>query len=255
MLPHIPNFLALQGAETLALKRLHIGAPTEYSEFPIIQRLDAHQDPLQSLPISGEEGLYDMAANHTDISSNAASTSHDYFGSDGWKRCPPASLRGHIVNAHLQPGTLAHVGLPLFDVEIAQVRGIGLGWVVKKAVEKLALSDAKLQDTITENKVDDIMTPEEYRLLLVKTISLISERKLAQVPWSSVDRVYQGASSVNIDPDKDKLEMSFRLSEEGQEAMRLWDVRRMKAPLSDRYFTILQNKQAEQDPAYEVKLP
>lgn len=149
---------------------------------------------------------------------NQGSSGANYFKAANWQLCSGPSLRGHIANAHLQPHILEGIGLPLYDVEVAKVRGIGLGWVVRKAVQKLELSDGELSEQIENVGVHLTMTPADYRLAIVKTICLISQHGMAYVPWSAVNRVYRGASEVTINAALE-CDMSFLDTHHGEQAL------------------------------------
>ena len=133
----------------------------------------------------------------------------DYFGDEGWRECSPKSLRGHIGNAHFQARTLAHIGVPLYDIEIAEYRKIGLGRVVKRAYENLLRSDDDIQAEIDDQEVTDDLSVEEYRLRLVKSIRVIADKGMAIVPWDKIDAVYPDASQVTVDLDTDAHDVSF----------------------------------------------
>lgn len=119
------------------------------------------------------------------------------FKPEGWRRCSASSLRGHIVNSHLRPATLEFIGLPLFDVEVAKVRGFGLGWVVSKAVERLALTDEQIGGEPGN------VNPDLHRERLAKTIRFIGDQGLADVPWEKIDEIFRGASEVTVDLAED----------------------------------------------------
>lgn len=183
--------------------------------------IGGQNQPTLKLNIPTYEGPLNFSADgRFQIGQKEITDSNDstFFGPDGWQQCTPASLRGHIVNAHLRPDTLQHGGLPLYDVEIAQVRGVGLGWVVRKAVQRLELTDGELHEVVEAHRVDDAMTPGSYRTLLVKTIKLISHLGMAQVPWGAINKIYPGASSVGVIGSEDKTDASFKETHAGREA-------------------------------------
>src|SRR5688500_14872724 len=132
------------------------------------------------------------------------------FSEDGWQYCSAASLRGHIANAHFQARTLADIGVPLYDIEIAEVRSIGLGWVVKRAFEKITRDDDDIEAEINDHRVADQLEVPDYRLWLVKSIRTIADKGLAIVPWGKIDAVYPGASQVPVDFAVDTADASFK---------------------------------------------
>jgi hypothetical protein len=134
----------------------------------------------------------------------------DPFSEDGWRYCSPKSLRGHIANAHFQARTLADIGVPLYDIEIAEVRGIGLGWVVKRAFEKITREENDIQAEIDDHRVADKLEVSDYRLRLVKSIRTIADKGLADVPWDKIDEVYPDASHVAVDLSVDTNDASFK---------------------------------------------
>lgn len=124
---------------------------------------------------------------------------------DAWRHCTGPSLRGHVVNAHFEPHAL--VGLmPTYDAEVAQYRGIGMGWVARKALERAVLTDEQLADLMATSPRR--ISPEDYRNRLIKTAGLLSDMGLATVEWSEVDRLLPGASDMRIEPS-DPTEQGF----------------------------------------------
>jgi hypothetical protein len=136
------------------------------------------------------------------------------FSKDGWRTCTAPSLRGHLVNAHFQARTLMSIGVPRYDIEVAAVRGMGLGWVVKRAVEKMAQPDGAIRAELGSfahdgNEVFGPIDETTYRLMLAKSIRFIDTMRLAKVPWAQVNDVYPEASSVPLDLSKDTTDVSF----------------------------------------------
>lgn len=107
-----------------------------------------------------------------------------------WETCSPASLRGHIVNAHLKAHILMTLGIPRYDIEVAALRGIQLDWVVQKAYEKLARPEA-------ETKGED--TIERYKQMIVKTLLYIEKLGLATIDWKRVSMLYPKARKIRLD--------------------------------------------------------
>ena len=181
--------------------------------------------PDTSLAATDSVEFYQPDSGNHSRGYGAGRLSPNYFDDDGWQLCSGPSLRGHIVNAHLQPHVLDGIGLPLYDVEVAKVRGVGLGWVVRKAMQRLELSDGELSDYIADAGVHKRMTPADYRLAVVKTISLISQHDMAQVPWSAVNRIYRGASEVTINAALE-CDMSFLDTHQGKQTLQEAEARR-----------------------------
>lgn len=177
------------------------------------------------IPVKDVGNHYPRPSSDYPVESDATPLNTNYFGDDGWQWCTGPSLRGHIVNAHLQPHILDGIGLPLFDIEVAKVRGIGLGWVVFKAIKRLELGDGELSDYLAERGVNIRMTVADYRLAVVKTIGLISQQGMAQVPWIAVNRVYKGASEVTINPAQE-CDMSFLETHQGKQALQEAEARK-----------------------------
>ena len=128
---------------------------------------------------------------------------------DDWQSCSPASLRGHIANAHFQARTLADIGVARYDIEVASYRKIDLTWVVRKAYEKLEREDKDILTEIEEHEVAKKLTVDCYREMLIKNLKYIEQLDLAKVDWERVERSYTGASTVELDIERDGRDMSF----------------------------------------------
>jgi len=126
-----------------------------------------------------------------------------YFDKDGWKECPAPSLRGHIANTHLRPLTLMTLGLPLFDIEVAEARGFDLEWVVRKALERI-----KSPDNVIRAEAP-LVDPRSYRFTVAKTLRLIEQHDLATIPWDEIDTALPHASEMTIEPG-DITDISFK---------------------------------------------
>lgn len=177
------------------------------------------------------------------------------FSKDGWKQCSPQSLRGHLVNAHFQARTLADIGVPLYDIEIAEERSIGLGWVVKRAFEKITREDEDIQAEIVDHRVADQLEVSEYRLLLVKSIRTIADKRLAVVPWGKINEAYPGALEVEVDLAVDTTDVSFHTMK--QELRKPTYDFEIGAPQPQQYrslFEITGSLSTPTDPAYTVNI-
>lgn len=140
--------------------------------------------------------------------------SNDHSVNAQWRTCTPASLRGHIANAHFQARTLRSLGIARWDIEIAQYRGIPLDWVVKKAYEKLERTDADIQEEIDLHSKDSGVTGEftvtGYKTVLVKNLRFIEQVGLAKIDWERVERAFPGAFHITVDPETDSKDGSFK---------------------------------------------
>ncbi len=131
-----------------------------------------------------------------------------------WNTCSPESLRGHIVNAHFQPMTLASLGVARYDIEIAHYRGIPLDWVVGKAYAKLERPNEDIQGEIDENKQRNPcmradFSVDMYRTMLVKDLRYIEMLGRAAVDWQRVERAFPDALSVELNLREDSHDGSF----------------------------------------------
>ncbi|MDO8555723.1 MAG: hypothetical protein Q7R96_00940 [Nanoarchaeota archaeon] len=118
--------------------------------------------------------------------------------------CTPASLRGHIVNAHLEPMSLLCIGIPRYDIEAALVRQMDLAWVVKKAEERLEPpTTARLVTLLGTAGV------EKYQKLVVKTIRYIEQLYLGQADWPRIIRAFPEAEHVFVDITHDSGDDSY----------------------------------------------
>ena len=124
----------------------------------------------------------------------------------------PASLRGHIVSVHFSPHILLGIGVPRYDIGICRYREIELGWVVRKAYERLEISDSELEGEIDKEK-DRFLpfgrTVEDYRKMLVKKLKYIEMHGLAIIDWSRVKKSYEGANSIIVKIVSDTTDSSF----------------------------------------------
>ncbi len=137
----------------------------------------------------------------------------DRFGEFGWQAVNGPSLRGHIVNAHLQAYSLHSLGVPRYDIEIAAYRGIELAWVVEQIYKKLERSDADIESEISSPEArDNRLTsfgPNAYRQVLVKTLKFIDSKSLAVVDWPRVIASYPTAMEEPLDIEIDSRDVSF----------------------------------------------
>jgi len=138
-----------------------------------------------------------------------------YFSSDGWRRCSPASLRGHIANNHFQADMLACTGVARYDLEVAAYRGIELDWVVQKAHQNLERPDADIREEISCSAprsrfaANGQLTVHEYRALLTKNLKYIERLALAVIDWARMERSFPEASQVALDVTRDTADSSF----------------------------------------------
>ena len=115
--------------------------------------------------------------------------------------CKPSSLRGHIVNEHLNPTALFFSGVPIWDIGLAAYRGIDLGWVVKKIYGKLEQGDTSIKAELAAHNLH--YDPDEYREMLVKTLLYIQQLHTAEVDWERVHASYSLAPNVHLNIEED----------------------------------------------------
>jgi hypothetical protein len=179
----------------------------------------------------------------------------DPFGKEGWQHCSAKSLRGHIANAHFQARTLADIGVPLYDIEIAEVRDIGLGWVVKRAFEKITRENKDIQAEIDDHCVADRLSVPEYRLRLVKSIHTIANKGLADVPWDKIDAAYPDASQVSVDLAVDTTDASSKtMIREHRKPTYGSDIGAVPMQKYVSLITPIDSLSAPADPAYTVNI-
>lgn len=127
-----------------------------------------------------------------------------YPNAAAWRDTTEESLQRHIMKAHLRPDLMKMMGVPLFDIELAQARDFTLNPVIAEAMIHLALPDDNEQ-YLRPSRVN----PYQHRLAVVKTIRLIDEHNLADVSWAAVAGLYPGAADVRVDPIQDCHDYSF----------------------------------------------
>lgn len=127
----------------------------------------------------------------------------DFYLKHGWTLCSAPSLRGHIVKAHLAPDGLTSIGIPIYDIEIAEARGFDLDWVVAKALDRLGVTFE------ADSGFPDRIPLEQYQVALAKTLRVIHDRGLAEVEWEEVDKMMPGASALAADLSRDTTDISF----------------------------------------------
>lgn len=126
----------------------------------------------------------------------------------------PPSLRGHIVNAHLQVRTLLK-GIPNYDLEKLSHYGQNADWVAKKIMERLAWSNNDLKTQIEKEgnlKFGAEITLDQYKTKLVQT--LIAIKFLALSDKIDVEEVYQlfpQAKLIELNWQKDCYEGSYHV--------------------------------------------
>lgn len=131
------------------------------------------------------------------------------FGPDGWKLCTPQSLRGHVGKVHLKPNVLALVGVPLFDGEIAQHRGIHMAPVARKAIALASQPDDELDNLLQQNIGQDTITPDVWRTMLIRTVRMFDHLGLVQVNWTDVYPLVPEARGTHVDMRNDTNDASF----------------------------------------------
>ena len=141
---------------------------------------------------------------------SSRSIRQEYYDPNGWRSCPPESLRGHIVTAHLRPDVLTVLGVPAYDIGVAEHRGIPLDWVVKRAISIIATTDEEVEDSVYGVVSRDAVPIEVYREMLVKTVRYIDDVGLADVPWDEVTALYPEAATIAVDLRVDSRDIPFR---------------------------------------------
>lgn len=145
-----------------------------------------------------------------------------------WKHCTAASLRGHIVNGHCEPGRLFAFGFPRYDVELATyLDPSNWEWVTRKVCECLSLSDQAIAASLTHLvEISDIgpplrglpegfpatareLTPVHYRILLIKLLRYIDYLSENAVDWNLVRLAYPECDQVSFHVDRDLDQLSF----------------------------------------------
>ncbi len=134
----------------------------------------------------------------------------------------PASIRGHIVNAHLKlASVLAAYGVPRGDLEILAYRkaqglpGFDAKWVVTRTYHFLE-SNQPVQGiriftsiTISPFTKDGGFTVSDYHHMLVKTLKYIEQLGLAEVDWGRVEKVVPNARSIPLNLAEDSVDDGF----------------------------------------------
>ena len=116
----------------------------------------------------------------------------ELYGMDGPILCSAPSLRGHIVNQHLVPITLRMIGLPNFDLSVAQQREFDMDWVVGKTLDRMA-EPSRFMDDLTHH--GDAWW---YQRQLGKMLHLIEDYGLSTIPWDQANEIFPGASELVI---------------------------------------------------------
>lgn len=117
--------------------------------------------------------------------------------------CKPSSLRGHIVNEHLNPTGLFLSGVPIWDIGLAAYRGIDLGWVVKKIYQKLEQGDTSIRRELDAHNFNYPLF--DYSEMLVKTLLYIQQLNTAEVDWERVYTSYPLAPNIQLNIEKDSF--------------------------------------------------
>lgn len=136
------------------------------------------------------------------------STREAYFEEDGWLKCSPASLRGHIASAHLQARTLASFGVARYDIEVAHYRKMSLEWVCKKIYQCLERTDQDIWNEIHEHGCSEF-THNDYRIVLIKNLLLIEQLECAQIDWERVGRIFPEYIAISLNLSADTHDASF----------------------------------------------
>lgn len=130
--------------------------------------------------------------------------------------CPPASLRGHIVKAHLRPDILCRVGVARYDIELARYREISLDWVVVKALQRLEEADAqvmlRMQDSYLMFRFWDELTKclplypywsvDDYRRMIARNLMYMENLGRASIDWERAIRTVPDVQLITFDIEK-----------------------------------------------------
>lgn len=126
-----------------------------------------------------------------------------------WYDCSPNSLRGHMVNAHFRPLILHRLGIPRFDIEVAAYRGIELGWVVRKAYEKLERPDHEIKAERDRFMDYSFVSVDNYKEMIIKTLLYIEQKELATIDWERAKKSFGKATEIKLNVDEDSNEGPF----------------------------------------------
>jgi hypothetical protein len=105
----------------------------------------------------------------------------------------------------MRPESLALVGVPLPDISLAHHLGYKLDWVVARIGEKLSQTDQQIAEAIVSDGFTEVLTIEQYRQLLLKTLRCIEQFELAKIPWEKICKDYPTAKEINYNPDVDSI--------------------------------------------------
>jgi hypothetical protein len=83
------------------------------------------------------------------------------------------SLRGHIVNEHLDPAVLALIGPPKDDINLARHLKFPLDWVESQITKKLGMSDSELSLEIVNSDFHRVYSVSQYKADLRETLAYI----------------------------------------------------------------------------------
>ncbi len=140
--------------------------------------------------------------------------------------CSPESLRGHIVNTHFRADLRGWYGVADWDYGVAQVRGIPMHWVVKKACHLITLPDLILMDELLQYEAKyrkfqdkfatfeklgwDYLDPNAHRKILVKNLHAMERRGLlGEFDWGPIEVFVPRAKNMPLDLTMDTSERPF----------------------------------------------
>ena len=106
------------------------------------------------------------------------------------------SLRGHIVNDHLDLEGAALFGIPKGDIALAKHLGFDLSLVITRIIDKLSMNDDEIVGDVMDSGFFRVTDPKKYKTTLAHSLQYIEHIGAGKIPWGAVYGAWAGAENV-----------------------------------------------------------
>lgn len=136
----------------------------------------------------------------------------------------PAEVSGHILMLHLSQTAMIFYGSPIYDIQVAAIRGINLDPIAHTIVNRLVgYNDADFEMHLHLKKYTPLISPQEsmlfdpqrkYQRRLIGTLNymvacgVVNE---AKIPWEKIEAICPNARQIGPESDQVAAELGGAL--------------------------------------------
>ena len=129
-----------------------------------------------------------------------------------------AKLSEHIAQAHLALYVLPWYGVARFDIDLAEKMNAPLDGVIEYGVQRLKTgwrnnwereSEPGYQFFAVYRRLGLPWNEDWCKLMVVKNMLYVEQKKLAVVDWAEVRAIYPAAAGVSLDIKRDSFDPEF----------------------------------------------